>query len=138
MNNNVLKLDSEMYKGWSFDSKWMNSDYHIWKVSESKTHYSLWVSDSDDLLSIRCGNKRFLSTLLIRITKKVKNNGLSLVTFHLSTHYKAKYVSEFDEVELGMDSFRSPHTFSSAIHSKLDGFFSKMAGVYNEYINRSK
>lgn len=138
MNNNVVKLDSQSLNGWSFDSKWMNSDYHIWKVSESKTHYSLWVSDSDDLVSIRCGNKRFLSTLLIRITKRIKNNGRSLVTFELSTHSKAKYLLEFDEIELGMDSFSSPNHFVQAITPKLNGFFDKMTDVYNEYINRSK
>lgn len=131
--NNVLKLDSERLDGYSISSQF-DADFFIRKVSESKSGYSLWVSDSEGYLGKKFSAPQYISTLRIDISKRIKKDGYVLVNFSL---YKWPYnnmATEFDSVEVPFRTFAN-QSFIPYIGRELGSYFQKMCEAHNQWVN---
>ncbi len=132
MNNNVLKLDLERLDGYSIDSSF-DADFFIRKISDSKTGYSLWISDGEGYLGKKFSAPQYISTLRIDISKRIKRDGYVLVNFSLITHPYNATASDFDSVEVHFHRFTN-QSFISYISRELNSYFQKMCELHNEWV----
>lgn len=128
--NNVLKLDLERLDGYSISSQF-DADFFIRKVSETKTGYNLWISDSDGYLGKKFSAPQYISTLHIVISKRIKRDGYVLVSFSLTT--PSASVSDFDFVEVPFRTFVN-QSFIPYIGRELGSYFQKMCELHNEWV----